>query len=149
MRKIVISFFMAIILVSTTIYASSEEIDYSQYDDATIVQMLSDIQAEIAKRGIEKTATLRQGNYSCPEDLPSGSYVLHATAEKMTNGSIWVADPGFTIQTDGYPDKYSLLEYIGIVGNKEAEYKITLKEGSMLHIPCPATLTIMSGVLFQ
>lgn len=149
MKRIIVLFLAFAMFSSAFTYATAEEIDFSTYDDAALVKLLSDIQAEIAKRGIEKTASLLQGNYSCPEDIPAGTYILHATAGERTNGIIWVADPGFTIQSNGSPDKYSLHQYIGIAGNKEGDYKITLKEGSMLHLPCPATLTILSGVLFQ
>ena len=74
--------FLALILIlcltmaSGTITIAEEAMDFSSYSDADLLELLADIQSEVAVRKIEKTAHLTAGTYIGGRDIPVGSYIL-------------------------------------------------------------------------
>ena len=112
-------------------------IDLSGYTDDEIVMINRQVDAEIEKRGIVKSAVLQIGKYSVGDDLPAGSYLLEfaPTADK------------------GHYFNYAVYNFAGRKINGDVfctkQLKITLEEGQTLEIERePVTITQYKGVFW-
>lgn len=144
MKKIMTLILTLCLLVASSIIAIAEEsMDFSSYSDADLLELLADVQSEVAARKIEKTAHLTAGTYIGGRDIPVGSYTLATDGVEGEYGIVSlrsVNDP-----EDDYPSK--LYEF----KNGEDVYSvfIMVEEGDTLILPFPYTLTISSGVMFK
>lgn len=145
----IMKMFLALILIlcltmaSGTITIAEEAMDFSSYSDADLLELLADVQSEVAVRKIEKTAHLTAGTYIGGRDIPVGSYILATDGVEGEYGIVSlrsVNDP-----EDDYPSK--LYEF----KNGEDVYSvfITVEEGDTLILPFPYALTISGGVMFK
>jgi hypothetical protein len=137
---------LVLMLVCTSICAVAELVDLSQFDDAQLVQLLQEVQQEMADRKIEKTATLQSGKYLVGKDLPAGRYVAVMKNESDWWGSIfvYVYEDG---TTDGEYKEYKF--HRNVRSGDEGAFNIVLEEGDLLECTDPMTLTIFAGVQFQ
>ncbi len=134
---------LCLLVTSSTIAIAEESMDFSSYSDADLLELLADVQSEVAARKIEKTAHLTAGTYIGGRDIPVGSYTLATDGVEGEYGIVSlrsVNDP-----EDDYPSK--LYEF----KNGEDVYSvfIMVEEGDTLILPFPYTLTISSGVMFK
>ena len=141
--------FLALILIlcltmaSGTITIAEEAMDFSSYSDADLLELLADIQSEVAVRKIEKTAHLTAGTYIGGRDIPVGSYILATDGVEGDYGIVSlrsVNDP-----EDDYPS--TLYEFKH--GEDVYSVFITVEEGDTLILPFPYALTISGGVMFK
>ena len=118
-----------------------EVIDLSGYDDDTLVALLRQVQSEMVARQIEKTAALPAGTYVFGEDLPVGNYFLKKDQEEQY---------GFVnLEVAGDEDDKDPRWLYKFIAKEPYEAYITGKEGDMLTIEFPCSLTISAGVVFQ
>ena len=114
-------------------------IDLSGYEDGTLVDLMKQVQAEIAARHIEATAQLRKGSYVFGQDIPAGKYILTKSAAEQDGGVIRLYAP------DGDDDK--LYDYA--MNSEPFEAYIIAEDGDMLTTEFACDLTISVGVTFQ
>lgn len=115
----------------------TEIIDLSGYTDDEIVMINRQVDAEIEKRGIVKSAVLQIGKYSVGDDLPAGSYLLEfaPTADKSHY---------FNYAIYNSAGKEISGEYFCTT-----QVKITLEEGQTLKIERePVTISQYKGVFW-
>ena len=116
--------------------------DISGLTNDEIVELLDRVNAEVVSRGINKTAKLPQGTYSCSQDLPAGKYIFTCLATGDDWGNMFV-----------YNENGKQAEWEVVVAPKKGEdpqtVYITLKEGYTLKCSTPFSLTIAAGALFQ
>ncbi len=142
MRKALIVL-LSLCLMGTVVAAAPVEeiIDLSGYDDDTLVALLDQVQSEIAARQIEKTAALPAGTYVFGKDLPVGNYFLKKDQEEQY---------GFVnLEVAGDEDDKDPRWLYKFIAKEPYEAYITGKEGDMLTIEFPCSLTISAGVVFQ
>lgn len=115
--------------------------DFSKYSDAELMQLLSDVQQEIADRRIAVSASLRGGDYIAGADIPTGKYVFSCTY----TGSLWA---NFAVHSAGENGR---LKYYEVITGDEGTYEllITLEEGDRLSCDEPFGLTVYAGVMFR
>lgn len=125
-------------------FALADTVDLSTMSDDEIVALLTRVNDEIVKRGINKTATLPQGSYIGGKDLPAGKYIFVCKAKGDDWGNV-------TVKTEGGSGKLVIWEVVSAPaeGEEPETIFITLGEGDELKSGVPFTLTIMSGALFQ
>lgn len=134
---------LCLLVTSSTIAIAEESMDFSSYSDADLLELLADVQSEVAARKIEKTAHLTAGTYIGGRDIPVGSYTLATDGVEGEYGIVSlrsVNDP-----EDDYPSK--LYEFKK--GEDVYSVFIMVEEGDTLILPFPYTLTISSGVMFK
>ena len=85
MKKI-LGILVAAVIALTSLTALAEAIDFSDYNDAALIELLASVQQEIANRHIEKSASLPQGTYLVGKDIPAGSYDISV----VYKGSMWM-----------------------------------------------------------
>lgn len=129
--------------ISLTVLAEAE--DLSSYNDATLIELLTSVQQEIANRHIDKTASLPQGTYLVGKDIPAGSYDISV----VYKGSMWMdvfiypnaeskdAKHDFTVFGD---ENY---------GDGTGSFHVDLTEGEVLKCTAPITLTISAGIMIR
>ena len=124
--------------------ALADTADLSSMTDDEIVALLTQVNDEIVKRGINKTATLPQGSYIGGKDLPAGKYIFVCNAK----GSDW---GNVTVKTEGGEGKLVIWEVVGAPaeGEEPETIFITLGDGDELKSGVPFTLTIMPGAVFK
>lgn len=122
----------------------AETLVLSQYTDEEILDLLKQVQAEIAVRGFEKTATLPSGRYVGGKDIPAGSYILTCKTDANQHGIVWLSAAKDNLEDD-YPSK--LYEHISF--DREETFYIDVEEGGILNVPFMVQLTISGGILFR
>lgn len=122
--------------------ACADDFQLSAMTDDEIVALLEQVNQEIARRGINKTAKLPQGSYIGGKDLPAGRYIYTCLAK----GDDW---GNLTVKTEGGKGDLVLWEIVSASEGDQETVFITLNEGDALESGVPFSLTIMSGALFQ
>ena len=120
---------------------TAQVLDLSVYGDEELVNLLRQVQTEVADRGIEKTASIPAGTFVFGEDIPIGKYLLKKE-QGDTAGMIELA--AATDPAGEYPSK--MYEF---VSEDVFETYITAEEGDRLTVEFPCTLTICAGIRFQ
>ena len=146
--KVSVSFLRMVCLILACVLFSSvamaDTVELSGFTDSEIVELLDKVNAELIKRGINKTAVLPKGAYIAGIDVPTGRYVFTCLAQ----GNDW---GNFTIYSD--QGRGELLTWEVLSAPKEGEEPetlfITLNEGDKLESDVPFSLTIMNGIRFQ
>ena len=133
---------LAGLLVCTAALAGS--VDLSGMTDDEVVELLADVNAEVARRGISKTAELSPGSYIAGRDVPPGRYILTCLAK----GSDW---GNLTVRPGGPSGSLDVWEVLAAPekGEDPETVFITLNDGDELKCDVPFSLTIMSGVVFR
>ncbi len=124
--------------------AVADTVDLSSMSNDEIITLLDEINGEIVRRGINKTAKLPQGTYIAGSDIPAGRYIFTC----MAVGDDW---GNVTVYSDGGKGKQILWNVVAAPedGEEPTTIFITLNEGDQLKSGVPFSLTIMSGALFQ
>ena len=124
--------------------AAAETADLSALTDDEVIALLNDVNGEIVRRGINKTAKLPQGAYIAGVDIPAGRYIYTCLAV----GSDW---GNVTVYSDGGKGKQIMWNVVSAPydGEEPTTIFITLNEGDQLKSGVPFSLTIMSGAIFQ
>ena len=124
--------------------AVAENVDFSHLNDSEIVTLFEQVTAEIARRGIEKTATLAKGAYIAGEDLPAGKYVYTCLAK----GDDW---GNLTVYSERGKGKQLLWNVVSApdAGAEPETVFINLNEGDELKSGVDFSLTISPGVMFR
>ena len=113
-------------------------IDLSGYEDGTLIDLMKQVQAEIAARHIEATAQLRKGTYVFGQDIPVGTYVLTKSMADQNGGMIELLAAN---------DDEKLYDYA--MNNEPFEAYIIAEDGDVLKVEFPCDLKISAGVSFQ
>ena len=144
MKKILALILLACLLTISATTAFAEGIlDLSGYTDSELVDLLAEVQGEIADRKIEKTALLTAGTYIGGRDIPVGTYILATAGTEEEYGIVSlrsVNDPA-----DDFPSKLYKHKH----GDDVYSVFVTIEEGDTLILPFPYTLTISGGVMFK
>jgi len=137
MKKIVCAIICACLLVSGAL----AEISLSGYTDAQLLELLTQVQQEIADRRIEASASLRGGDYIVGEDIPAGKYVFRCTYR----GDWWANFSVYAERGSGKQKKWD------IITKEDGEYEclLTLEAGDKLSCDEPFTLSVYAGVMFK
>lgn len=124
--------------------AVADTVDLSSMSNDEIITLLDEVNEEIVRRGINKTAKLPQGTYIAGSDIPAGRYIFTC----MAVGDDW---GNVTVYSDGGKGKQILWNVVAAPedGEEPTTIFITLNEGDQLKSGVPFSLTIMSGALFQ
>ncbi len=124
--------------------ASASTVDLSSFTDEEIISLLTQVNEELVKRNINKTATLPEGAYIAGKDLPAGKYIYTCLA----TGEDW---GNLTVYSDGGKGKQILWNVVSAPENGADPETVflTLNEGDELKSGTPFSLTIMSGAIFQ
>lgn len=124
--------------------AVADTVDMSAMSDDEVVALLTEVNEEIVRRGINKTAKLPQGTYYAGRDIPAGRYIFTCLAVGDDWGNV-------TVYSEG--GKGRQLQWEVVAAPKEGEEPetifVTLSDGDQLKSGVPFSLTIMSGALFQ
>jgi len=144
MKKSLIALVLACLLLVPTVLGYAEgTLDLSAYSDTALLELLDQVQAEVVSRRIQKTAKLQAGHYVGGRDIPVGSYTLTYAGVEGQNDIVWlrsVNDP-----EDDYPSK--LYEFVSYDEGFTAF--VVIEEGDTLYLPCPYTLTVYGGLVFE
>lgn len=140
-RRFLCCLLICLLLVPAAIAAS---VDLSSMTDDEIVMLLNEVNDEVVRRGINKTATLPQGSYIGGKDLPVGKYIFVCKAKGDDWGNV-------TVKTEGGEGKLVIWEVVSAPaeGEEPETIFITLGEGDELKSGVPFTLTIMPGTVFK
>ncbi len=135
---------LLIALFSTTIVAIAEGFDLSRLSNGEVLALLEQVNNEVVKRGLSKTATLAKGAYIAGKDIPVGSYLYTCLATGYDWGNV-------TIYSDMGNGKQLMWEVVGAPEKDEAPETIfiTLNEGDQLKSGVPFSLTAGSGIVFR
>ncbi len=124
--------------------ALADSVDLSSLTDDEIVELLSKVNDELVARGIQKSATLPAGKYVGGKDLPAGAYIITCKTDDNHHGIVWVS-----AAADDLNNQYPSILYEHVSFNMEEQFRVTIEEGGILHLPFTATLTISSGLFFK
>ncbi len=141
LRRFLCSLFVAMMIIPAVL---AEKIDLSSLTDDEIVELLTEVNAALVSRGIEKSATLPAGKYVAGKDLPAGSYIITCETNENHHGIVWVSAP-----TDDLNNQYPSVLYEHVSFNEKEQFRISLEDGGILNLPFTATLTISPGLLFK
>ncbi|MBR4457723.1 MAG: hypothetical protein IKS31_02060 [Clostridia bacterium] len=131
-------------LMTALIPAYADSVRLSSMTDDEILKLLSDINNELVRRGIPRTATLPKGAYIAGETIPCGSYIYTCLAQ----GDDW---GNLTVYSERGKGKQLLWHVVGAPddGEEPETVFITLNEGDELKSGVPFSLTIMTGISFR
>lgn len=141
---IIIALLLLTPVFAKTALAVSETIDLAALSDEEVVSLLDQVNNEIVKRGIEKTATLSKGAYIAGVDIPVGKYVYTCLAKGDDWGSV-------TVYSDKGNGDQLLWEVVGAPEGENADPEtifLDLKEGDQLKSGVPFSLTVQTGIKF-
>ena len=146
MKKIFAAF-LTIIMVLHAGPVLAESVDLSGYDDSALIELLAQVQQEIADRNIEKTADLAAGQYICGRDIPAGTYLWICRAQGEDWGNLTV----YSLNAEGKHDKQKYWEVAAAPkeGEEPESCIITIEDGDELTSGIPFSLTIYAGPKFQ
>ena len=118
--------------------------DLSSMTDDEIVELLTEVNEAIVKRGIAKTAKLPEGAYIAGVDIPAGKYIFTVLATGDDWGNV-------TVYSEGGKGKQKLWNVVAAPENgaEPDTIFITLEEGDQLKSGVPFSLTIMPGAIFK
>ncbi|MDO5435526.1 MAG: hypothetical protein Q4G19_04075 [Clostridia bacterium] len=118
--------------------------DLSAMTDDEIISLLDEVNAEIVRRGINKTAKLPEGAYIVGRDLPAGRYIFTSLATGDDWGNV-------TVYSEGGKGRQLLWEIVSApeAGEDPDTIFVTLSDGDQLKSGVPFSLTIMSGAVFR
>ena len=136
---------LAAVLPAAAIPARADHgVDLAALSDADITALLEQVNAEIVRRGIEKTATLPKGSYIAGRDLPAGRYIYTCLAQGDDWGNV-------TVRTDEGSGDQLMWHVVSAPENGEDPETIyvTLNEGDELKSGVPFSLTVAPGVFFR
>ena len=135
---------MILSLLATSIFAIAEGFDLSKLSNDEILELLDQVNNEVVKRGLNRTATLAKGAYIAGRDIPIGSYVYTCLA----TGSDW---GNVTIYSEMGNGKQLMWHVVAAPEKDEAPETIfiTLNEGDQLKSGVPFSLTAGSGIVFR
>ena len=142
MRKLM-AWVTALLLLTAS--GLAEGLDLSAYDDAALAALLTQVQEEIAARGICRVATAPAGTYVCGPDIPAGKYIL--TSDGSQTNAHGIVE--WTRYFDAERKDYDHLYYEHWKGEEAYTVYLSLQEGDVLVLPFTHTLTITPGILFQ
>ena len=132
-------------LLMLTASGLAEGMNLSAYDDAALAALLTQVQEEIAARGICRVATAPAGTYVCGLDIPAGKYIL--TSDGSQTNAHGIVE--WTRYFDAERKDYDHLYYEHWKGEEAYTVYLSLQEGDVLVLPFTHTLTITPGILFQ
>ncbi len=143
-RRLVCAVLFCAVLLGVLSAAADSGIDLSAMSDAEVEALLTEVNAEIVRRGLQKTAVLPKGAYIAGRDLPAGRYVYTCLA----TGSDW---GNVTVYADGGKGKQLLWHVVGAPdpGEEPETVFITLNDGDELKSGVPFSLTVMQTVQFK
>ena len=136
---------IALLLVACSpALAATETIDLTQLSDDELIELLDQVNNDIVKRGIEKTATLSKGTYIVGVDIPVGKYLYTCLAQGNDWGNV-------TVYSERGAGKQLLWEVVSAPeeGQEPQTVFMTLNEGDQLKSGVPFSLTIQVGVKFR
>ncbi len=135
---------MLFALFATTIIAFAEGFDLSKLNNDEILELLDQVNNEVVKRGLNKTATLAKGAYIAGRDIPVGSYVYTCLATGTDWGNV-------TIYSEMGNGKQLMWHVVSAPEKNQAPETIfiTLNEGDQLKSGVPFSLTAGSGIVFK
>lgn len=112
--------------------------------DDEILSLLEKLPAEVAARGLEKTATLPKGTYTAGKELPAGTYVFTCLAKGDEWGNV-------TVYSENGKGKQLLWEVVSASeeGEEPEQIFLTLQEEDQLKSGVAFSLTITPGVVFR
>lgn len=142
MRKLM-AWVTALLLLTAS--GLAEGLDLSAYDDAALAALLTQVQEEIAARGICRVAMAPAGTYVCGLDIPAGKYIL--TSDGAQTNAHGIVE--WTRYFDAERKDYDHLYYEHWKGEEAYTVYLSLQEGDVLVLPFTHTLTITPGILFQ
>ena len=124
--------------------AVADSVDLSSMSNDEIIALLENVNSEIVRRGIGKTAKLPKGTYIAGNDIPAGKYIFTCLAVGDDWGNV-------TVYSDGGKGNQILWNVVTAPeeGQEPTTIFITLNEGDQLKSGVPFSLTIMAGILFQ
>ena len=124
--------------------AAAEDIDLAKFSDGEIIALMKKVTEEVARRGIEKTATLPKGTYTAGVDLPAGKYIYTCLAKGNDWGNV-------TVYSDQGKGRQLLWNVVSAPeeGETPDTLYITLSEGDQLKSGVPFSLTVVAGVVFK
>lgn len=146
MRKYVY-ILIAAMIITVNVNVWAVDIDLSVYDDVALVELLQQVQQEMADRNIEKTAELAGGKYIAGRDFPAGTYIWTCRATGDDWGNVTV----YSLDAEGKHDNQKFWQVSGAPeeGEEPESYLITINEGEELSSGIPFSLTIYAGAKFQ
>ena len=137
--------FACLLLVCFLLFpaAVADTVDLSSMSNDEIIALLNEVNEEIVRRGINRTAKLPQGTYIAGNDIPAGRYVFTCLAVGDDWGNV-------TVYSDGGKGKQILWNVVAAPedGQDPTTIFITLNEGDQLKSGVPFSLTIMTSVKF-
>lgn len=136
----------AVLATFNTVSFAEGTIDFSSYTDSELIELLGEVQAEIADRRIEKTAYAHPGAYTAGVDFPAGIYIVEK-AEDGDSGYLSLRAGGDHATDVDDADSYKFNWYIS--RSNDFSRRIVIEEGDILQTDFPITLTIDHGLLFE
>ena len=142
--RLIVGLLLVSMLFATTLLAFAEGFDLSVLSNDEVLELLDQVNNEIVRRGLNKTATLAKGAYIAGKDIPVGSYVYTCLAK----GSDW---GNVTVYSDNGNGRQLLWHVVSAPAKDEAPETIfiTLNEGDQLKSGVPFSLTAGSGIVFR
>lgn len=143
MKKALATLLVICLMAAPIMTGLAESVDLSAFDDEQLLALLSQVQAEIVARRIEKTAELPAGTYVGGKDIPAGTYILASNGSEKDSGIVSLR-ASYDADND-WPSK--LYEF-----TKSSEHYtvyLTIEDGDTLVLPYAFTLTISGGVVFK
>ena len=133
MKKIIAVLLLGVILISS---AAMAEVDLGAMTFAELIQLQTDIKAEMIKRPEFKSFTVPAGEWIIGEDIPAGAYKLELAMDSVVI-HLWGA------AVDDYNTNGGLL----VSDFREIGYgKINLRSGNILVISKPIILSVYGGL---
>ena len=142
-----IALLLIMIMATMTVNVWADSLDLSGYDDTALVELLGQVQQEVADRHIEKTAELQAGDYIGGREVPEGTYIWTC----MASGDDWGNVTVYSLDDNGDHDKQSFWEVVSApeAGEEQDSFLITINEGDELSSSVPFSLTIYAGAAFK
>ena len=149
MKKIWIGIMLCVFLAAGIACAEGNGIvgqesllDMSGYTDEEMILLMQQVNEEIVRRNIEKSAHLPTGTYIGGRDIPVGSYILTGEGREDDHGIVSLGtydEEGQRIKREVYESVYS----------SECNFYIVVDEGETLTVPFACKLTINAGIRFE
>ena len=140
-RRFLCCLLICLLLVPAALAAS---VDLSAMTDDEVVTLLNEVNDEVVRRGINKTAALPKGAYIGGKDLPAGKYIYVCKAKGDDWGNV-------TVKTESGKGDLVIWEVVSAPeeGEEPETIFITLGSGDELKSDVPFSLTIMPGAVFK
>lgn len=138
--KKVFAFLLVICMLAVTATSFAAGVNLKKMTDDEIVQLLKDVQNELVKRKIEKSAKMPAGKYIVGRDFPAGCYMLKINAKGDDWGNLTVK---------GDKGSGSLKEWEVVSADNPETFFFTLEKDDELACAVPFILTISAGVKFE